>query len=82
MYYGILTIHTENQIISIKKFIPFIEVVMANDNSRLSFFNQIRNYMIYIDEEVRKYSINIFANLIFIYIFESDELKCFTILLF
>ena len=68
MYYGILTIHTENQIISIKKFIPFIEVVMANDNSRLSFFNQIRNYMIYIDKEVRKYSINIFANLIFIYI--------------
>ena len=49
---------------SIIKFVPFIEIIISDENSKLIFFNMIRNYMMNNDEEIRYISINIFTGLI------------------
>lgn len=49
---------------SIKKFVPFLENILSNDNSRLVFFNMIKTYMLHSNEEIRSLSIRIFVDLI------------------
>ena len=73
MYYSILTIKNEDEfnviliincLNSLKSFIPFIEGVISNDNSRLVFFNLIKENMLNTNEEIRTKSIEIFSYLI------------------
>ena len=52
---------------SIHKFIPFIEIILRDDNSKLIFFNMIKNYMLYNDEQIRIISMKIFSDLILSY---------------
>ena len=73
-YYSILSIkdNNDNNIIyliqtclkSINKFIPFIEIIINDNNSKLIFFNMIKSYMLNNNEEIRILSMNIFTNLI------------------
>lgn len=76
MYYSILSIKNENQngneykvlinncLNSLKCFVPFIEGIISNDNSRLVFLNIIKEYMLNSNEEIRSKSIEIFSSLI------------------
>ena len=49
---------------SINKFVPFIEVIISDDNSKLIFFNMIKTYMLHHDENIRIQSMTIFSNLV------------------
>ena len=49
---------------SINKFVPFIEVIISDDNSKLIFFNMIKTYMLHHDENIRIQSMIIFSNLV------------------
>ena len=49
---------------SIKRFVPFLEDIISNDNSRLVFFNMIKTYMLHSNEEIRSLSIRIFNDLL------------------
>ena len=74
MYYSLLTVKNENEkdikpliincLKSLKMFIPYIEGIISNDNSRLVFLNMINQYMLNNDEEIRAYSVRIFIKLI------------------
>lgn len=74
MYYSILTINKENEnknmpliincLQSIKHFVPYIEGIISNDNSRLVFLNMIKQYMLNNDKDIRRNSISIFSYLI------------------
>ena len=71
MYYSILTAKNDNNVnlikeclISLKSFVPFLEGIISNDNSRLVFLNLIKEYMLNNNEEIRAQSIDIFICLI------------------
>ena len=74
MYYGLLTAQYNNDnnivnliincLISLKKFVPFIEGIISNDNFRLVFLNMIKVYMLNSDENIRRESIQVFAEII------------------
>ena len=49
---------------SINKFVPFIEIILSDDNSKLIFFNMIKTYVLNSDEQIRILSMKIFSNLI------------------
>ena len=75
MYYTLLTTQIDNDknkvnlvvncLISIKKFVSFMEGIICNDNSRLVFLNMIKEYMLNSDEIIRRSSIEVFSELIF-----------------
>ena len=52
---------------SLNKFIPFLEVIISQPNSKLIFFNLIKTYLLNQDEQVRIISLVIFSDLITIY---------------
>ena len=52
---------------SIDKFIPFLEIIISKDDSRLVFFNMIKIYLLNNDEQIRVLSLRIFSNLIYTY---------------
>ena len=74
MYYTLLTTQIDNDknkvnliincLISIKKFVRFMEGIICNDNSRLVFLNMIKEYMLNSDEIIRRSSIEVFSELI------------------
>lgn len=74
MYYSILTNCNQNGennipltltcLNSIILFVPYIEVIISDNSSRLVFFNLIKDYMLNTDEKIRECSIMIFAVLI------------------
>ena len=74
MYYNILATNNlngdnniaimRNCLLSLERFIPFLEGVISDDNMRLTFFNMIKENMLNNDEKIREYSINIFSSLI------------------
>ena len=74
MYYSLLTSKSNkegnevnliiNCLISLKKFVRFLEGIISKDDSRLVFFNMVKEYMLNSDENIRRYSIDIFAELI------------------
>ena len=76
-YYSILSMEkSENQnnlnliktcLRSINKFIPFLEAIIIEPNSKLIFFNMINTYLLNQDEQVRIISLDIFSNLIMAY---------------
>ena len=76
-YYSILSMEkSENQnnlnliktcLRSINKFIPFLEAIIIEPNSKLIFFNMINTYLLNQDEQVRIISLDIFSNLIMSY---------------
>jgi len=49
---------------SIKRFVPFLENILFNDNSRLVFLNMIKAYMLHSNEEIRSLSIGLFSDLL------------------
>lgn len=49
---------------SINKFIPFMETILSDNDSRLIFFNMIKTYMVNNDEQIRIKSMQIFSDLI------------------
>ena len=73
-YYSLLSVKDNNDkcniyliqtcLKSINKFVPFIEIIISDDNSKLIFFNMIKNYMMHSDEAIRIQSMIIFSNLI------------------
>ena len=75
-YYSLLSINNNNDknnnniyliqtcLKSINKFVPFIEIIISDDNSKLIFFNMIKQYMLNNDENIRIQSMIIFSNLI------------------
>ena len=52
---------------SINSFVPFLKIIISDNNSRLIFFNMIKTYMLNNDEEIRKISLSIFSDLIYSY---------------
>ena len=52
---------------SINRFVPFLKIIISDNNSRLIFFNMIKTYMLNNDEEIRKISLSIFSDLIYSY---------------
>ena len=74
MYYNILATNNingnnnvivmRNCLLSLERFVPFLEGIICEDNMRLTFFNLIKENMLNSDEEIREYSINIFSSLI------------------
>ena len=75
MYYTLLTTKNDNDknrinlilncLISIQKFVRFMEGIISNDNSRLVFLNMIKEYMLNSNEFIRRKSIDVFSELIF-----------------
>ena len=75
MYYTLLTTKNDNDkntinliincLISIQKFVRFMEGIISNDNSRLVFLNMIKEYMLNSDEIIRRRSIDVFSELIY-----------------
>ena len=74
MYYSILSNSSQNGgdniplilscLNSIRYFVPYFEVIISDNSSRLIFFNLIKDYMLNADEKIRQYGIIIFAELI------------------
>lgn len=75
IYYSILAEKNNNEqqnkilikncLLSLKKFVPFLENIIKEDDTRLLFFNLIGHYLLDNDEDIRAYSIEIFSEIIY-----------------